>query len=93
MAGQAEFLSDRVDRLACPEQVDHVVDGSSAARETRTTEAVVGIHGHSPLFDTAAGGSVARNRYRDIDASHGLTAVTIGGALASRPPARRRSYP
>jgi len=46
IAGQAELAGDRVDRLACPEQVDHVVNGSPATGESRTPEAVVGIDGH-----------------------------------------------
>jgi hypothetical protein len=46
IAGQAELPGDRVDRLACPEQVDHVVNGGAAAGESRTSEAVVGVDGH-----------------------------------------------
>jgi hypothetical protein len=46
IAAQAELLGDRVDWLACPEQVDYVVDGGTAIGEPRTPEAVVGIDGH-----------------------------------------------
>jgi hypothetical protein len=46
IAGQAELIGDRVDRLACPEKVDHVVDRGAAAGESRAPEAVVGIDGH-----------------------------------------------
>jgi hypothetical protein len=46
IAGQAELLGDRVDWLACPEQVDHVIDRRTAMGESRTSEAVVRIDGH-----------------------------------------------
>ena len=46
IAGQTELVCDRVDWLACPEQVDHVVDAGTAVGESRAPEAVVGVDGH-----------------------------------------------
>jgi hypothetical protein len=46
LLGQAEFLSDRIDGLSRAEQVDHVVNGRTAAGEPWSSELVVGVDGH-----------------------------------------------